>query len=191
LAWKLLGPSATAAFQTVLSRHPDDQGKDVITKYLEDATAAEKSFETQLNDFADEADTPAVEVLFKQHAVETRSQHERLTKRLAELGGSTSTIKSLLAHIFGMSPKTAQLGHEKEERTTQNLMMAFAVENSELALYEALACTAETAGDSVTGQLAREIQKEEKDTADKIWHLLPAAATEAFHTVAADLAHSK
>lgn len=191
LAWKLLGPSATAAFQTVLSRHPDDHGTDIITKYLEDAIAAEKSFETQLNEFADQADAPTVEVLFKQHAVETRSQYERLTKRLADLGGSNSTVKSLLAHIFGMSPKTAQLGHEKEERTTQNLMMAFAVENSELALYEALACTAETAGDSATGLLAREIQKEEKETADKIWHLLPGVATDAFLKVTGELAARK
>ena len=188
LAWKLIGPSATAAFRTVLNRHPDDQGKDIITKYLEDAVAAEKSFETQLNDFAGQADTPAVEVLFKQHAVETRSQYERLAERLAGLGGSTSTLKSVLAHLFAMSPKTAQLGHEKTERTTQNLVMAFAVENSELAFYEALAFTAETAGDSATGLLARGIQKEEKATADKIWQLLPGVASDAFSKVAGDLA---
>ena len=191
LSWKLLGPSATASFQTVLNRHTDEPAVDVIQKYLEDAIAAEKSFEVQLNDFASEAATPAVEAIFKQHAVETRGQYERLTRRLEQLGGSTSTVKSLLAHLFGISPKTAQLGHDKEERTTQNMMMAFAVENSELALYEALACTAEAAGDTVTSLLAREIQQEEKAMADRVWKLLPGVATEAFRTVAADLAHSK
>jgi ferritin-like metal-binding protein YciE len=189
LAWKLLGPSATAAFQTVLDRRSEEDGVGVIKKYLEDAIAAEKSFETQLDTFAKEGDDPAVQAAFQQHAVETRRQYERLTRRLEQLGGSTSTVKSLLANLFGMSPKVAQLGHEKEERTTQNLMMAFAVENSELALYESLAQTAETAGDSATVLLAREIQKEEKAMADKVWKLLPGVATEAFLKLTTDAAH--
>jgi ferritin-like metal-binding protein YciE len=89
-----------------------------------------------------------------------------------------------LAHFFAVAPKTAQIGHEEEERTTQNVMMAFAVENSELAFYEALALTADAAGDSTTAALAREIQKEEKATADKLWKLLPGVATDAFFRVA-------
>jgi ferritin-like metal-binding protein YciE len=184
LAWKLLGPSAMAAFQTVLDRHSETNGVGVIKKYLEDAIAAEKSFETQLDAFTKEGDHPAVQAVFKQHAVETCRQSERLTRRLEQLGGSTFTVKSLLAHLFAMSPKAAQLGHKKEERTTQNLMMAFAVENSELALYEALARTAEVAGDSATVLLAREIQKEEKAMADNAWKLPPSVATEAFVRVA-------
>jgi ferritin-like metal-binding protein YciE len=153
---------------------------EVIKRYLEDAIAAEKSFETQLEGFAKEGDNPAAKSAFQKHAVETQRQYERLTARLEELGGSPSSAKSFLAHVFGMAPKTAQIGHEKEERTTQNLMMAFAVENSELAMYEALATVAEAAGDGITALLAREIQEEERVTADKVWSLLPGAATEAF-----------
>ena len=59
-------------------------------------------------------------------------------------------------------------------------MMAFAVENSELAMYEALASVAEAAGDSDTSALARSIQQEERATAEKIWRLLPEAALEAY-----------
>jgi len=188
LAWKQLGPSATAAFQTVLDRHSGESGVDVIKRYLEDAIAAEKSFETQLETFAKEGDNSVVQAAFKQHALETHRQYERLTARLKALGGSTSTIKSFLAHVFGASPKIAQLGHEEEERTSQNLMMAFAVENSELALYEALALTAQTSGDTATALLAREIQQEEKATADKVWALLPRVATDAFLKVSSGLA---
>jgi ferritin-like metal-binding protein YciE len=96
-----------------------------------------------------------------------------LTARLESLGESTSGAKSLLAHIFNMTPQTAKLGHEKEERTTQNLMMAYAVENSECAMYEAVATVAEAGGDSQTARLAREIQAEEKATADKVWESAP------------------
>lgn len=158
-----------------------ESSTDVVKRYLADAIAAEKSFETQLQGFANEGDDAAVKQTFHQHALETKTQYERLTARLESLGGSTSTVKSLLAHIFGLSPKAAQIGHEEEERTTQNLMMAFAVENSELAMYEALATVAEAAGDSETVSLARSIQQQEKATADKIWQLLPRAATEAYN----------
>ncbi len=156
---------------------------DIIKRYLEDAIAAEKSFETQLEGFSKEGDDPAAQAAFHQHAIETRNQYERLTARLEALGGSTSTAKSILAHIFGLSPKTAQLGHEKEERTTQNLMIAFAVENSELAMYESLINVAEAAGDTQTATLARQIQAQEKATADKIWALIPSAAVTAYRRV--------
>ncbi len=124
--------------------------------------------------------------LFRQHAAETRLQYERLTARLSALGGSPSTAKSLLAHVFGLSPKAAQLGHEKEERTTQNLMMAYAVENSEMAMYESLATVAEAAGDTETASLARQIQAQEKETAEKIWRVLPGCAEQAFLRVTGD-----
>jgi ferritin-like metal-binding protein YciE len=156
---------------------------DVIKRYLEDAIAAEKSFETQLQGFANEGDDAAAKSAFHEHALETRTQYERLTARLQALGGSPSGTKSLLAHIFGMTPKTAQIGHEKEERTTQNLMMAYAVENSEIAMYEALVSVAEAAGDTQTATLAREIQQQEKATAEKVWRLLPSAAVAAFERV--------
>ena len=158
---------------------------DVIKRYLEDAIAAEKSFETQLQGFSKEGDDATAQAAFSQHALETKNQYERLTARLQALGGSPSGTKSLLAHIFGMTPKTAQIGHEKEERTTQNLMMAFAVENSEIAMYEALASVAEAAGDTQTATLAREIQQQEKATAEKVWRLLPNAAVTAFQRVTA------
>jgi ferritin-like metal-binding protein YciE len=156
---------------------------DVIKRYLQDAIAAEKSFETQLQGFAKEGDDEAAKAAFHQHALETKQQYEQLTARLHALGGSPSTAKSFLAHIFGLSPKTAQIGHEEEERTTQNLMMAFAVENSEVAMYESLIAVAEAAGDTQTAALARQIQEQEKQTAQKVWSLLPNAAITAFRRV--------
>ena len=164
---------------------------DVIRRYLEDAIAAEKSFETQLQSFANEGDDPVVKTAFHEHALETKNQYELLSARLAALGGSPSGVKSFLAHVFGASPKTAQIGHEKQERTTQNLMIAFAVENSEIAMYESLATVAEAAGDTQTASLARQIQTEEKVTADKIWSLIPIAAVQAFERVTGSTAEAK
>jgi ferritin-like metal-binding protein YciE len=153
---------------------------ELIKRYLEDAIAAEKSFETQLDTFSKEGDSLEVRAAFAQHSVETKSQYQRLEMRLAALGGNASTAKSFLAHLFNLAPQAAKMAHEKEEQTVQNLMIAFAVENSELAMYEALAAVAEAAGDKLTENLAREIQKEEKAAAEKLWKMLPSAASSSF-----------
>ena len=163
---------------------------EVIKRYLEDAIAAEKSFETQLDSFSKEGDNLEVRSTFAQHSVETKSQHQRLEMRLEALGGNASAAKSFLAHLFSVAPQAAKMGHEKEEQTVQNLMIAFAVENSELAMYEALAAVAAAAGDTITESLAKEIQKEEKAAAEKLWKMLPAAATVSFVKVTAPPADS-
>ena len=163
-----------------------ETSRDVIKRYIEDAIAAEKSFETQLQGFASEGDDPVAKAAFHQHALETKQQYEQLTARLEALGGSPSGAKSFLAHVFGLSPKAAQIGHEKEERTTQNLMMAYAVENSEIAMYESLATVAEAAGDTQTESLARQIQAQEKATAEKVWKLIPNAAVQAFERLTSE-----
>jgi ferritin-like metal-binding protein YciE len=153
---------------------------DIIRRYLSDAIAAEKNFEDQLRAFAKETDQGPVRQAFEQHAEETRLQHERLTARLEALGGSPSGVKSFLAHLFGFAPKTAQMGHDEAEKGTQDLMIAYAVENSEVAMYEALAVSAAAAGDTITEQLARDIQQEERRTAEKVWSLLGPSARDSF-----------
>lgn len=158
---------------------------DLIRRYLDDAIAAEKSFETQLRGFAQEGDDAEVQAVFQRHAEETRVQYERLTARLEALGGTSSTAKSVLAHLLSLSPRAAQAGHTQEERLAQNLITAFAVEKSECAMYEALANVAAAAGDVSTEALAREIQAQESETADKMWRFIPTRSKIAFNMLTA------
>ncbi len=179
--WQILSGSAAAAFAEELAKGKD--GRDRITTYLTDAIAAEKSFETQLNGFAKETEGSRAAALFTQHAGETRTQYEQLTSRLESLGASTSSAKTFLAHLFNIAPKVAQIGHDQSERLTQDLMMAFAVENAEVAMYESLAVAAKQIGDSVTENLARSIQQQEKQTAEKVWAEIAPAARQAIETI--------
>lgn len=156
---------------------------EVICRYIEDAIAAETAFESQLRTGAKEAELEEVRAIFAQHADETKRQHERLTARLEALGGKPSGAKSFLAHVFGFAPKPAQMGHDRAERTTQDLIAAFAVENSEIAMYESLANAASAAGDTLTEALAREIQQEERMAAEKVWNMIPTSARQAFSKV--------
>jgi ferritin-like metal-binding protein YciE len=160
-----------------------ESAKELIRAYLQDAIAAEKNFETQLRAFSKEGDDAVAQAMFSAHAEETRLQYGKLEARLEAIGGSSSAMKTMLAHMMGMMPKAAQIGHEKEERTVQNLIMAYTVENAEVAMYEAMATVAQAAGDFGTEQLARSIQQEERETAQKIWQHLPVAAREAFARV--------
>ncbi len=162
-----------------------ESSSEVIRRYLEDAIAAEKAFETQLRGFATADDDEEVNLAFATHAEETKLQYNRLTARLQELGGSPSSAKSFVAHVFSLSPKTAQATHVADEQIVQNLIMGFAVENSERAMYEGLANVARAAGDTVTETLAREIQMEEEETANKLWRFIPSRAKIAFNVLTA------
>lgn len=156
---------------------------DAIRRYLTDTIAAEKNFEDQLRAFARETDQTTARQLFEQHANETARQYQRLEARLEALGGSTSGMKSFLSHLLGFAPKMAQLGHDEAEKGTQDLIIAYAVEHSEIAMYEALFTSATEAGDTETAQLAREIQQEEKMAAEKVWNLIAASARDSFQKV--------
>ena len=156
-------------------------GDDVIRRYLDDAVAAEKNSEAQLEEFAREGEDDEIRAMFTYHLEETRRQQERLTARLRELGGSASSAKSFLAQVFGLTPKPVHVAEKPEERTAQHLVIAFAMENGECAMYEALVAAAEAAGDDATEKLAREIQEEEKQAADKLWRFIPSRAKIAFN----------
>ena len=152
-----------------------------IRRYLEEAIAAEASFEGQLRAFSEEGDDDEVRAAFAQHADETRHHHQRLSARLEQLGGAPLLSRSALANILSVTPKLPLPPHRPEERTTQNLIVGFAVEMSECALYEALATIAKSAGDTATESLACEIQVEERRVADRIWRFIPSRAKIAFN----------
>jgi len=99
----------------------------VLQRYLEDVIAAEKSFESQLRAMAKEGDFEPAKALFAEHADQTQTQHERLSARLEQLGGSPSALKTAAAHVFNFTPKVAQLGHSSAEKSSQDLIIAFTV----------------------------------------------------------------
>lgn len=149
---------------------------ELIQRYLQDVIASEKAFESQLRSMAKDSDNARIEELFVTHADETKRQYGRLTSRLQVLGGSPSTTKSFMAHIFNAVPRAGQIGQREEDRNTQNLIIAYAIEQSEAATYEALKVAAQTVGDLPTAQIAEEIQREEQMAAQRIWNLLSATA---------------
>jgi ferritin-like metal-binding protein YciE len=152
--------------------------QDVIRRYLKDAIAAEKSFESQLRGFAKEGNDPKARALFEQHAEETRGRTERLISRLKDLGDTPSAVKSFIAQIFSMAPATASIGHDESERVVQNLIVAYTIEHAKIAMYESLATVAEAVADGETAAITREIQHEIERAARKVWVMISVAAAQ-------------
>jgi ferritin-like metal-binding protein YciE len=159
------------------------RGREIIVGHLQNAIAAERNFEDLLNTFSKTGNQLEVKELFAELSHKARSQHERLEARLRELGGSPSTAKSAMAHMFGFAPGVAQLGHEPEEKNAQHIMMTYAAAAGEAAMYEALATVAAEAGDVETERLARQLQEEEREDHHVTWRILPDSALDAFRAV--------
>lgn len=168
--WLLLRPSARNAFRETLGAHRSPT--EILLAYLEHMIAAEESFETQLTHFSKGGDDAPAQRVLAEHARETHAQYERLAARLEALGGVRSTAESTLAKVFKVAAISVQMGHNSSERVTQNLIMSYSLENAEVAMYEVFATVAAYAGDRKTEQLAIEIQKEEKETAEKVWKMI-------------------
>lgn len=155
----------------------------LLTRYLDYAIAAERSCETQLRSFAQQGDDDEVQAAFLTHADQTRTQHERLARRLEQLGGTASTVKTIFVDLYERAPKLSQAGHIAEERVVQDLIAAFTIETGESAMYEALATAALAAGDSQTERLARELQSEARQSAGVIFRFIPSRSKIAFNIV--------
>ncbi len=157
----------------------------VIQRYLEDAIAAEKSFESQFRSFAEEGDDDEVQSLFAQHSRQTAEQIARLLARLEALGGSPSRLKDLLAHALALAPKAVQLGHLPDERLVQNLIAGFSIEMNECAMCQSLLTVANLAGDTITSSIASDIIAESREAAATFWSFIPTRAKIAFNMATA------
>ncbi len=155
-------------------------GQDTIVRYLQDAEAAERTFEDALAALSKTGDQPEVQAALAAMSLKARTQHERLDARIEALGASRSTTKSALAHVLGFAPRLAQLGETEEQKSTQDLMITIAAAAAEAAMYEALATAAAAAGDSATEQLARQLQDEERQDYRQAAALLRESALHAF-----------
>jgi ferritin-like protein len=163
---------------------------EVIRRYLQDAITDSKNTETYLQRFADETGESGTKQLFQRLAVEAKAQHQRLSARLSSLGGSSSAIHGLLSQLLGLGSKASQIGHEKSDQTTQNLVAAFAAEQGKAALCEAIANISEAASDYDSAELARSIRDEATECCRTIWQLLPIAASEAYRRSEGEIQNS-
>jgi len=158
----------------------NDDIRERIGRYIEDAIAFEAAGITGLKDMVTEATDPQDAAMFQQHLTETERQKERLEARLAQLGEHPNKLKDIMNKIGVAATDLLHGGKDSGDKATRNLIQAYGIEATEIAMYESLIAAATEAGDMETAQLAREIQAEEEKTAKMIFPRISPVARTAF-----------
>jgi hypothetical protein len=158
---------------------------EVIAQYLNQAIAAEKSFESQFRSCSKDGDDADVQTFFVLSADRASVNAEALGTRLSALNATEHRSGDILGDLLAMGPKLAQAGHVAEERITQNLIEGFALSRSACAMYLALQSAARVAGDEQTGELAGRLGSEAEAAAGQFWHFLPSRSKIAYNVCTA------
>jgi ferritin-like metal-binding protein YciE len=144
---------------SVREQDPDDLNEQ-LSSYLADAHAIEKQAISLLEGGQEIVEETALASLFDEHLDQTRSQQERLEKRMDARGSSPSLIKDIGLRLGGLN--NGAFFAVQPDTPAKLAGFAFAFEHLEVAAYEELRRVAERAGDTETASLAAEIADEER-----------------------------
>jgi ferritin-like metal-binding protein YciE len=156
-----------------------ENSQERLVRYLADAHAAEEGALSSLKDIAAETTDGDVRSAVEDHIAVTQSQADRISARLAALGGQTHGGKNLLNTIIGKGSDLLNVFHDKEDKQTQDVIKAYALENFEVGMYTSLMAYANAIGDADTAQLAETIMGEEQQAGERLLRLIPQVAVAA------------
>ena len=161
-----------------------ENSQERLLRYLTDAHAAEEGGLSSLKDISAEALDPDVKAAAENHISVTQSQADRLEARIHALGGTRAHGKSLLNSIIGKGSDMLNVFHDKEDKQTQDIIKAYALENFEVGMYTSLKAYADAIGDAETEQLAETLINEEQLAAERFLRLIPKIAVSAVNNTA-------
>jgi ferritin-like metal-binding protein YciE len=170
---------------SVAALNSNMETKDRLIHYLSDAHAAEVGLLEVLEDAVELCDGPA-RAGIKEHLAQTKSQAQRLERRLEQLGADRSGAKGMMNAMLGKIGSMMDIGHDESDRQVQCLIKLYGAEHLEMGMYEALAAYADAVGDVETANLAREIHSEEQAAADKLYQLIAQYAKQVLIEVPAE-----
>src|ERR1700749_1152890 len=99
---------------------------DRIVRYLQDAIAAEHSFESRLKTFLEQtASDSSAHAVFEEEAKLARERFEQLVRRLQSLGAEPSVVQGFFAEVFHGGPRIARKAGDANEHLLQNLTVAY------------------------------------------------------------------
>ncbi len=153
-----------------------EDAKEKILRYLEDAYAAEQGGLQAMKTLVSEATDADVQAVVNEHLQVTEAQAQRLQTRIEALGGKVSGGKSIVDSIVAIGSHFANIFHDKEDKQTQDVIKAAALEQFEVGSYSSLKAYAGAVGDHETEQLADTILGEEQLARERLERLIPQVA---------------
>jgi ferritin-like metal-binding protein YciE len=153
-----------------------EEPKVRMLRYLSDAYAVEEGGLKSLEGISEETDVEAMKNIIEEHITITRSQMSRLADRIRALGGDVSKAKSMVNVAIGKLSELANAFHDREDKLTQDLIKAYALEHFEVGMYTSLRAFADAVGDHDTAQIADTLVAEEQLAAERLLRLIPEIA---------------
>jgi ferritin-like metal-binding protein YciE len=145
---------------------------DTIIAWLNDAHAMENALVQILEHQVKDAEQyPNVQAMLQTHLDQTRRHADVVDGCVQRLGGSTSSIKSGFASLFGQMQALST--GSAEDEMVKNALADYAAENFEVASYTSLITAAELVGDMQTATACRQILAEDQAMANWIEQNLP------------------
>ena len=154
--------------------------RDRLVRYLQDMHAAEVGITDTLREFVGEVNNMQVRAALQEHLTVTEGQAARLEQRLRALGEEPSGGKGFLNKMMGKIGDMLQGAHDEWDKTTQDLIKAYATEHLEMGMYAALASYARAFGDEEAALLAEQIMGEEKDAAERLRPMIVSCAADTY-----------
>lgn len=147
-------------------------GKELLIDWLNDAHGMENALIQILeHQIKDASAYPQVQAKLEQHLEQTK-RHAELVKNCVEAhGGSTSSMKTGMAKLFGQM-QAVSTGTAKDEMV-KNALADYAAENFEVASYTALIRAAQDLGDQQTANVCQQILQEDQEMATWLHNNLP------------------
>lgn len=151
--------------------------EETLIAWLNDAHGMETALIQVLEHRVKDAkDYPSIQAKDQQHLEQTR-RHAELVKGCVErLGGSTSSVKTMLAGLFGTMQ--APMTGAAQDELVKNCLTDYAAESFEVASYTALIAAATEIGDMETATVCRQILAEDQEMANWLLTNLPAVSRE-------------
>jgi len=149
-------------------------------RYLRDVHAAEAGTE---NIFAGHAEdqklSPALRSLAQQALQQTRDQKQQIENRIHELGGGgESAFKDFINNALAKGSDLLNIGHDDEDKLTQDIIKAYAAVYLHVGAYESLRAYTQTIGDHTTSQFAIKMRKVDEAMGPMLLKAIGSAAPE-------------
>ncbi|HET9949373.1 MAG TPA: ferritin-like domain-containing protein [Longimicrobiales bacterium] len=153
------------------------QSNELLTTWLRDAHAMEKSLIPVLQNHADDAkDHPDVRERTQRHLEETRRHAEIVAQCLERLDAKPSRMKSAWSSVMGRFQ--AMSSEPFRDELMKNFISDYATEQLEIASYKALIAAARAMGQEEIARSCEEILSEEEDMARWLDQHMASAARE-------------
>jgi ferritin-like metal-binding protein YciE len=157
---------------------PDDVGKQ-LDKYLADAHAIEQQAIQLLKKGPKIAGLKDLATAYEEHLAETHEHSELVEQRLADRGGSTSTLKDAVLRLGALN--WGMFFGVQVDTPAKLAGFSYAFEHLEIAAYELLKRVAARVGDEQTVAMAEKILLQERTAAGRIHSLFDYALEASLH----------